>query len=291
MELSVAISTRDRPDTLARCLDALAAGTLLPAEVVIVDQSTGDETRSLIAARQGGPLRLVYVRQARAGLGASQNEAVRRARSAYIAVTDDDCVPAADWLASVARAFGSESPPDLVGGRVLPLPAVGERSFPVSSRTSSVARDFSGWAAPWHVGSGNNFAFARDWFLRIGGCDERLGPGSRARGGVDMDLFYRFARAGARLRYEPSILVYHERETAEGRRGRRPMYGRGMGACCGLRLREGDWHALRLFGEWLALRVIQAAKAARRRDWRGVREEASMVGASAGGVLYGLSAR
>ena len=40
-ELTVAIATLDRPVALARCLDALEVGSLLPAEIVVVDQSCG----------------------------------------------------------------------------------------------------------------------------------------------------------------------------------------------------------------------------------------------------------
>ena len=51
--ISVAISTRARPDALGRCLDALLAGERLPAEIVVVDQSRDDRSR----AAELGPLR------------------------------------------------------------------------------------------------------------------------------------------------------------------------------------------------------------------------------------------
>jgi GT2 family glycosyltransferase len=37
--VTVAISTRNRPDPLGRCLESLAAGERPPDEVVVVDQS------------------------------------------------------------------------------------------------------------------------------------------------------------------------------------------------------------------------------------------------------------
>ena len=233
---------------------------------------------------------LVYLRQPPRGLGASQNLAFRSASASVVAVTDDDCVPAPDWLEVYARLFAGEDAPEGAAGRVLPLDPEGDRIYPVSSRISETPRDFHGRDLPWHVGSGNNFAVQRDWFLRIGGCDERLGPGSPAQGGVDMDLFYRLLRAGARLRYEPAALVRHERETAEGRRGRRPMYGRGMGAAVTLRLRERDWYALRLLGSWVAMRTARFAAAAVRRDLRGMGEEWLMLRGTAAGLLHGATA-
>jgi GT2 family glycosyltransferase len=151
-------------------------------------------------------------------------------------------------------------------------------------------REFAGRAAPWHVGSGNNFALRRDVYLGIGGCDERLGPGSPAQGGVDMDLFYRLLRSGARIRYEPDALVLHERQSPEERAVRRPMYGFGMGACFGLWLRERDWYALPLLGRWLALRL---ARVARPRDVgrpQMAREELAILASTTRGLVHGLRA-
>jgi GT2 family glycosyltransferase len=232
----------------------------------------------------------LYVAQEQKGLGASQNIGVANARHALLAITDDDCVVDVDWLKQIHQLLSADGGPDVVAGRVLPLPPHGERTQAVSSRTSERARDFQRRDMPWNVGSGNNFSFRRELYLRIGGCDERLGPGSPAQGGVDMDLFYRMLRSGARVRYDPAVLVHHERDTPEGRRKRRSMYGRGMGACCGLRLREGDWGALVLLARWVLLRLRLMAGSLIRGRWSGVREEAAMLAGTVGGVAHGLRA-
>ena len=78
---------------------------------------------------------------------------------------------------------------------------------------------------PWDVGSGNNFALRRSAWTAIGGCDERLGPGSPGRGAVDLDLFHRILTAGGSLLYDPSCVVHHERDTPQARLARRGPYG------------------------------------------------------------------
>jgi GT2 family glycosyltransferase len=143
-------------------------------------------------------------------------------------------------------------------------------------------------AMPWDIGSGNNFAVKRDWFNRIGGNDERLGPGSSGRGGVDMDLFYRLVRAGARARYEPEALVYHERTSSAGRIARRVPYGYGMGACCALWLCQQDTNALRVLGRWLAMRLWRLAGGLRRREWMLVYEEMLVLFGTMRGLMYGF---
>jgi len=282
LEVSVAISTLDRPDALGRCLESLANGTAAPAEIVVVDQSRDESAR--VVVEQAGAR---YVASATRGLGAAQNVAVRATTTPVVGILDDDCIADERWLETLARLF-SEEDADVVGGRVLPLAAADGSTYPVSSRTSEVARRFHGKALPWDLGSGNNFAFRREWFDRVGGCDERLGPGSPARGGVDMDLFYRLLRAGAAGRYEPELVVYHERATRAERLARRVPYGRGMGAACTLWLRGGDVYALRVLSAWGALRGRLLVSAVRHARWTSAYEELLVLGGTAQGIAHGL---
>jgi GT2 family glycosyltransferase len=150
-----------------------------------------------------------------------------------------------------------------------------------------VRREFNSKAMPWIVGSGNNFAVSREWFAKIQGCDQRLGPGSPGLGGVDMDLFYRLLRAGARICYEPDSVVYHERQPKVGRIARRWMYGHGMAACCVIWLRQKDYFALRMLGNWLSLRAALLAAGVVRRNWLSVYEESLVLMGSMQGLLYG----
>jgi O-antigen biosynthesis protein len=286
--LSVAISTRERPDALERCLKSLTAGIARPAEIVVVDQSHDEATRAVVDRSRQSGLAIRYVRQPPLGLAASQNTALAHASGSIVAVIDDDCIAHPEWLASLEKSFEASEHFAAVTGPVLPMEAEGERHYPVASRTSSVLREFRGKTSPWLIGSGNNFAVRLEWFRRIGGCDERLGPGSPAQGGVDMDLFYRLLREGARIRYAPDAIVYHERQTKDGRMGRRSMYGHGMGALCVFRAREGDRYALRLLGDWVLFRSRLLAGALVRGQWMSVREESLMLGGTARGLIHGF---
>jgi O-antigen biosynthesis protein len=290
-DISVAISTLNRRDALARCLDALWSGEMLPSEVIIVDQSRDDITRSIVEDYQSQQLSIIYVRQELLGLAASQNAAFTNASCPVVAVIDDDCVPDREWLAKINQAFATHDALDGLTGRVLPLGPDGDKLYPVSCRTSAVRTEFSGKYKPWSVGSGNNFAVKRELFKRIGGCDERLGPGSPGMGGVDMDLFYRLLRAGAHIRYEPEALVYHERQNRAGRIARRPMYGHGMGACCTIWLRQGDLYALRILGSWMIFHCWLMVGGIWQRHWTSVYEEVLMLGGTVRGLFYGLHVR
>src|SRR3954451_2963388 len=61
VSLTVVISTLDRPAQLARCLDALLAGTCMPAEIVVVDQGDTSITAQIISARPARGVEVVHV--------------------------------------------------------------------------------------------------------------------------------------------------------------------------------------------------------------------------------------
>lgn len=284
--ISVAISTRERPDALKRCLSALLNGLVLPGEIIVVDQSRDNRSKHVVEGCQSGPTAVHYIRHAGSGLGRSQNLAFRQAQFELVAVTDDDCVVAADWTAVIAAAFASGEPLDVMTGRVLPLGPDQPGTYPVATRTSPERRDLSRQDMPWEIGSGNNFALRRAWAERLGGNDERLGPGAPGQGAVDIDFFYRLQKAGARLRYEPDLLVYHERTDRAGRLGRRGPYGFGMGVCCVYHWQEGDRRAFYILARWTKMRLERLLSFLRRRQWLGIYEEALVLIGTLRGLLH-----
>ena len=103
-----------------------------------------------------------------------------------------------------------------------------------------------------------------------------------------MDLFYRLLRAGARGRYEPGLLVYHEQKPHEGRRSRRGAYGFGMAAACALWLREG--HDAMPEGVRAMDRAPAEvlASALLRRRWSCVYDELLVLDGTVRGAVHGL---
>lgn len=283
--VTVVIATADRAEALERCLASLALGMRAPDEIIVVDQSRGTATRAVTDA---APLPITYLADTGRGLGRAQNLAFAAATGPVVAVLDDDCVADERWIESIAETFASD--PGLAGlaGRVLPLEPAPPGTVAISTRPSTVRKTFGFTLEPWNVGSGNNFALRRDWFERIGGCDERLGPGAEGRGGLDLDLFYRLLRAGGAMVYEPAVLVFHETKPRGERVARRANYGYGMGAAAVFRHHEHDPRAYALLRTWLAYRARLLARACVRGRLRSVYEEMLMLGGTLWGVVFAL---
>jgi len=269
-------------------LDALLEGEDLHTEIIVVDQSRDKAVEDALLGRNRENIRVRYIRQARLGLSASRNEAVARTHQSVIAFTDDDCVPHRLWLSSLSQLLARPDAPAAVTGSVYPLGEERPGTFVVSSRTGSVALDFRGKSIPWMVGTGANFAAQREWLLRVGGFDERLGTGSPGLAGEDAELLYRLLVAGATIKYWPEAIIYHERQGRAHRLASRRSYGYGIGALCALWLRRRDFFALKMLIGWLRQQSIGITRAGTRRDWFMVRQRLLGIRGCAGGFMYGL---
>jgi GT2 family glycosyltransferase len=139
---------------------------------------------------------------------------------------------------------------------------------------------------PWDVGTGGNFTVTRSSFLAVGGNDERLGTGTAGRAGNDLDLFRRLMRAGVETRFEPDMLVLHERATRSEAKNRNWTYGFGVGACVASWMRQGDRWALRVALGWLHMRARLTWGALRRRH--GAVGEIRVLLGTVHGLWYGL---
>ncbi len=256
----------------------------------MVDQSAGDETEHLIGSARHGVVPVRYVRQSRRGLSASRNQGLSVASCPVVAMTDDDCVPDQGWVAALADSFGADGVA-AVSGRVMPYGPDVRGMYAVSSRLSTARATFERKGPPWMAGSGGNFAVRREVWSRLGGFDERLGAGSAGLAAEDMDFIYRMLCAGEKILYDPSAIVYHERQDLRRRTATRWSYGYGIGAACGKWLRLSDPYAARVLAGWMVWRTRGLLTAVRRREAQAINEHGLMLRGTLAGLAYGLRLR
>lgn len=133
MSLGVCITTRHRTDLLEQCLEHIAKSTVLPARVVVSDDSTKAEVlaanKALVARFPWGK----YVDGPHAGVCANRNNALANVGDVdYVAFLDDDALIPPDYFERALRTFEalpeSRRPRvivsgvrrDLKGGRTVP---------------------------------------------------------------------------------------------------------------------------------------------------------------------------
>jgi cellulose synthase/poly-beta-1,6-N-acetylglucosamine synthase-like glycosyltransferase len=100
VSVSVVIPARDDAPSLARCLRALAAQHQAPAEVVVVDNGSRDDTAAVAAAHGARVLT-----EPRRGIPAAAAAGYDAATGEVIARLDADSVPGPDWVERVAAAM------------------------------------------------------------------------------------------------------------------------------------------------------------------------------------------
>jgi len=203
--ISVIIPAYNAAATLGRCLAALSEQSRPPAEIIVVDDGSSDDTAEL-AQRHGVRL----VRQANAGPAAARNAGARAARGELLLFTDADCAPAPDWVERMAAAFAD-------------LAVAGAKGVYQTTQVEPVARfvqleyedKYDRMRKQERIDFVDTYsaAYRRDLFLRAGGFDTTF-PSASVE---DQEFSFRLAQAGNRLVFVPDARVahIHDRTLAE----------------------------------------------------------------------------
>jgi GT2 family glycosyltransferase len=114
---SVVIVTKDRPHLIGDLFEALAAQTLAPDEVVVVDNNSRLSYADVFDAyRARLPLRTFV--EMTPGIPAARNRGIQESRHEIVLFTDDDCVPQPRWLENMVEPFYRDPHIGEVGGRI-----------------------------------------------------------------------------------------------------------------------------------------------------------------------------
>lgn len=238
---SVIVCTRNRCSALAQLLESLTQLVTpreLSWELVIVDNGSTDGTSVLLDAFADRlPIHRVF--EPRKGISRARNAGLRAARGAILAFTDDDCLPAPDWLSAIVREFTRAPGLAGLGGRVeLHDP----RDFPITIRTSRTREALtSAYQLPGLM-VGCNMAFARWTVATVGEFDITLGAGTPVGSAEDTDYLYRALLLGLRIEYVPEVFVAHNhgRRQIEEIGQLKRNYARGRGALLAKYLLRAD---------------------------------------------------
>jgi GT2 family glycosyltransferase len=268
---------------------AVLAGTAKPPEIVVVDQSSGDETERALAAIGDERVRRVAAEPPSAS--GARNAGARAATGEYLAFLDDDVEISPGWLASVVAETIHLGLPDALFGEVhAPDGFAPDRDhLPVSIFHVERARVWKGVVHPNRVGYAANFVCRRDVLLAVGGFDSRLGPGSEFPGAEDMDLGYRLLKAGYRVASTPGFEIVHQ-QWRDPNDLPRLFYGYNLGgaAFCAKHIRTGDLRPLRFLLEQVAGDARMVASSLRRRSTVRARVAAARSAGTWSGLLRGF---
>lgn len=222
MDASVVVCTYNRCESLADTLEAIAGQQVPPDfswELIVVDNNSRDATPQAVERfRLSRPdLRVRYVFEQQQGLSHARNQGISVAEGDFVVFTDDDVLPASDWLAVLVAGM-REHHCDAAGGYIAPLwqapppPWLTERFYGfLALRTDRDGPKHV--CAPHEMPFGASLAFARRIFDTVGLFDPQLGrKGNVLAGGEEIDVLMRIVEGGGRVMYLPQATVQHKVE-------------------------------------------------------------------------------
>ncbi len=198
---------------LDRCLSALLAQTVMPYEIILVDNASSDSSLDIV--RRYPVVRVLELNE-NLGFARANNVAIQAAaaESHWIAVLNPDAFPDPHWLEALLSAARDHSEFDVFGSKLViaahpsVLDGTGDvyhmsglvwrmgHGEPMVSFPEQVSEVFSPCAAA--------ALYQRSALIQVGGFDEDFFCYVE-----DVDLGFRLRLAGYHCRYIPAAVVHH----------------------------------------------------------------------------------
>jgi glycosyltransferase involved in cell wall biosynthesis len=194
--LSVIIPNRNGARTIGKCLDALFDSRHDNFEVIVVDDSSTDDSVEIIKRY---PSRLVTL-PGHSGASAARNAGAREARGEVLFFIDSDCVVLKDTLDIAVRAYYAR-PQSVTGGTYSPISH--DRKFFSTFQSLFINYSETKHPNPDYVAT-HAMVISKELFEQSGGFDEDFMPILE-----DVEFSHRLRRGGVELRMEPTLQVEH----------------------------------------------------------------------------------
>jgi len=212
--ISVIILTYNRINQLIRCLDKLYGQRYDTFEVIVVDNGSTDKTIEILKTKSYPRLK-IFENKEKANFSQARNIGIGLASGDIIAFTDDDCVPADNWLIQIDKDLREY---EAVGGIVLPYKQLNYPQWWHPEMGWMV-----GFSVPGHYDeragricypqsanlSIRKSVLEKERFQDIG-INFRNGESVYYSGREDVELWRRLRIKGYKTYFDPKLIVYHD---------------------------------------------------------------------------------
>ncbi len=178
-KISVVVPTYRRPQLLSKCLQALSVQDIKPltVEVIVVSDGPDAATRNVVE-RYKNFMQVIYLAlPEKKGPAAARNLGWRHGGSILVAFTDDDCLPARDWLTTICNAYQPDETIAFTGSVKVPLTGV-----PTDFEKNTQGLERADFVTA-------NCALSRTALERVGGFDEDFSMAWREDSDLEFKLF------------------------------------------------------------------------------------------------------
>lgn len=202
-DISVVIPLYNKSAEIGRALASVMAQTLLPREIIVVDDGSTDDSVAKVEAFDSPLLRII--RQENSGVSVARNVGIEAASSRWVALLDGDDLWCADFLATIAMLI-EKYPACGAYGTAFYIEQDGERIAADTPSEEGVV-EFFAEAMRHFVLIPSATVVRRDLVLELGGFPEGM------RLGEDQYLWTKIARV-ADVAYSPQKMAIYSREAS-----------------------------------------------------------------------------
>jgi glycosyltransferase involved in cell wall biosynthesis len=121
-QISVIVPAKNEEESIGVLLQALTEQSYSPAEIIITDGGSEDQTREIVRKfADRSPISIVLIEEADAFPGRGRNLAISRSRCEWVACIDAGNVPDKHWLRELVSVAERENNARIIYGRYLPV--------------------------------------------------------------------------------------------------------------------------------------------------------------------------
>jgi glycosyltransferase involved in cell wall biosynthesis len=207
--ITILVCTRDRNESLARCVESLLRLHYEAFEIVVVDNGS----RAFVVPDLNYSRRTSFYRKPVPGLSLSRNLVLPHLKGEWIALIDDDAIADPNWLQCAARFFEEAG---CITGRILRLDQQNKWQakllasgwFPSSTELKVFdSKNYNPFRTL--LGAGSNIIVRKN-ILEREPFPELFGPGTPSYAADEHYLFSRIISLGWKIVYQPESIIYHD---------------------------------------------------------------------------------
>ncbi|MCB9813401.1 MAG: glycosyltransferase family 2 protein [Pseudomonadales bacterium] len=106
VHLSIVIVTKNRALELSHCLGSLLSNSLLPKEIIVIDNNSNDDTKQLLMNMiVNVNIAVKYINTKSIGYPKIYNRGLKEAKGNWVAFIDDDCVADINWISEILSSI------------------------------------------------------------------------------------------------------------------------------------------------------------------------------------------
>ena len=197
-DISVILPVFNGAAHIQACIDSLLNQTIMPCEIIVVDNGSTDDTVALAGRYEGVSL----LAEKTPGAGVARNKGAKIAGGSILAFIDVDCRAGRDWIQEAWRIMRDRK---AVHGLLGVAHGVNENLWAVFFQNSydDFIKEIQGEDGRLLKVDTKNFFIRREVFKKTGGFDTAIGNSE------DVDLGIRLHMAGYRIEYTTSVKISH----------------------------------------------------------------------------------